>query len=55
MLLASLLVTQARNRFRLVTHGGVKPFEYFVQLLGKDHLQVFLKAIFDTPLLKTLT
>ena len=36
----------------LFKHGGVKSLEYFIQLLGKNHLQVFLKAIFVTPLLK---
>ena len=33
------------------THNR-KSLEYFIQLLGKNHLQVFLKAIFVTPLLK---
>ena len=43
-----------RDRFLLVytLHGGVKLLEYFIQLLRKNHLQVFLKTIFVTPLLK---
>ena len=36
----------------LFTDGGVKPLEYFIQLLRKNHLQVFLKAIFVKPLHK---
>ena len=42
-LLMSWVTNYAHNR---------KSLEYFIQLLGKNHLQVFLKAIFVTPLLK---
>ena len=48
------LISWVTNRFRLslFTRGGVKPFEYFIQLLKKNHLHVFLKAIFITPSVK---
>ena len=39
----------------LFTRGGVKLLKYLIQLLNKDHLQVFLKTIFITPHVKTLT
>ena len=50
MLLASLLGNQVRNQFR--THEGVKSLEHFFQLLRWNHPQVFLKAIFVTPVVK---
>ena len=33
-------------------NGGVKPLDYFIQMLKKNHLQVFLTSIFVTTFLR---